>query len=37
MCFWKKCEFLTFNIMCATKNIKLSVSKPCLNERASKQ
>ena len=36
MCFWK-CGFLTFNIMCATKNIKLNVRKPCLNERTSKQ
>ena len=33
----KKCGFLTFNIMWATKNIKLNVSYPCLNERTSKE
>ena len=36
MCFRKKCGFLTL-ILCATKNSKPNVSKPCLNERTSKQ
>ena len=38
MCFRQKCGFLTFYIMCSTKNVKPNVSKPsCLNERTSKQ
>ena len=38
MYFRQKCGFLTFYIMCSTKNVKPNVSNPsCLNERTSKQ
>ena len=28
---------MAFNMICATKNIKLNIRKSCLNERTSKQ